>query len=168
MNLKGDAQNQSKGNATLCENEYHQPGWMRQQDFVKPFTSIGFTQSSPILPGGWVLLSLFMRLWHLRLRKVTGLGLRSHCWRIGGENGGKGGFSWLQPPERVTEVRLPGVPALTPGPLSSVCGYITAYWTPPSDALLVIPRVLIPKSGLSSSSHTAGHACIGIFEPTSD
>ena len=40
-------------------------------------------------------------------QKGDGTGLRSHCWRIRGENGGKSGFSWLQPPEGVTEVRLP-------------------------------------------------------------
>ena len=80
-------------------------GWMRQQDLLNPSPPLSHS-ILPILPGGWSFYPHFMIV-ASETQKGDGTGLRSHCWRIGGENGGKGGFSWLQPPERVTEVRLP-------------------------------------------------------------
>lgn len=91
---------------TLCENETTNPGMDEAAGFVKPFTSI-VSSILPILPGRLVFYPHFMIV-ASETQKGDGTGLRrSHCWRIRGENGGKGEFSWLQPPERVTGVRLP-------------------------------------------------------------
>ena len=75
--------------------------------FVKPFTSI-VSLNPPHTPRRlvWSFYPHFMIV-ASETQKGDGTGLRSHCWRIRGENGGKSGFSWLQPPEGVTEVRLP-------------------------------------------------------------
>ena len=107
-------------------------GWMRQQDLLNPSPPLSHS-ILPILPGGWSGLFIPTSwLWHLRLRKVTGLAWGHTAGESEGKMEGKVGLAGCSPQKESQRWDSPGVQALTPGLLSLVCGYITAYWTPPS------------------------------------